>query len=304
MTGALALGATTPAEVVAATGLGAREVAAALRRLESGGLVGTERGRIRLKEEAFKDAARSEAPPPPTEADLATDAETAAVLRAFVPHGRIQSLPVSRAKRRLLLGHLARLFEPGVRYPEREVNGILSGWHDDHAMLRRYLVDEGFLDRKDGVYWRIGGYVDTLPAPPREPVRYTRVAAHGLAIRDGEVLLTRISRGEMKGRWHLPGGGAEFGERPVETLAREVFEETGLTVRIEETLDVEGFLIEHENGDVEHALLVLYRVTPTGGTLGVTEVDGSTEHVEWVPLKAVDPATLTRSAARALELFS
>jgi hypothetical protein len=28
---------------------------------------------------------------------------------------------------------------------------------DDHAALRRHLVDEGFLGREGGVYWRTGG---------------------------------------------------------------------------------------------------------------------------------------------------
>jgi len=35
---------------------------------------------------------------------------------------------------------------------------------DDHAALRRYLVDEGFLSRQAGVYWRSGGTVDVQPA--------------------------------------------------------------------------------------------------------------------------------------------
>jgi hypothetical protein len=164
--GAVALGATTVADVVRATGLDAREVAAALRRLESGGLVTAERGRLHLHHDLFKEAARAEAPPPPTDVELSADAETAAVLRVFAPEGRIVSMPISRAKRRLLLGHIARAFEPGVVHPERDVNSRLHAWHDDHAMLRRHLYDEGFLDRKEGAYWRIGGWVDTDPPEP------------------------------------------------------------------------------------------------------------------------------------------
>jgi hypothetical protein len=33
----------------------------------------------------------------------------------------------------------------------------LQLFHPDFAALRRYLVDEGFLTREDGVYWRSGG---------------------------------------------------------------------------------------------------------------------------------------------------
>jgi hypothetical protein len=31
---------------------------------------------------------------------------------------------------------------------------------NDHASLRRFLVDEGFLSRRGGQYWRTGGPVD------------------------------------------------------------------------------------------------------------------------------------------------
>ncbi len=46
-----------------------------------------------------------------------------------------------------------------MRYAEREVNAIIQRRHDDAATLRRYLVDEGLLDRAAGEYWRIGGTV-------------------------------------------------------------------------------------------------------------------------------------------------
>jgi hypothetical protein len=44
-----------------------------------------------------------------------------------------------------------------LRYAERDVSLALQLWHPDYAALRRYLVDEGFLTRADGVYWRTGG---------------------------------------------------------------------------------------------------------------------------------------------------
>lgn len=82
-------------------------------------------------------------------------------LRAFLgDDGRITVMPARRNRRLLLLDHLAQLFEPGQEYDETEVNRRLRDRHDDVAMLRRYLVDEGFLDRRDGRYWRVGGSVD------------------------------------------------------------------------------------------------------------------------------------------------
>jgi hypothetical protein len=84
------------------------------------------------------------------------------VLQPFVRDGRLVAIPAKQSKRRLVLDLLAQEFEPGVRYPEPEVNRRLRPWHPDVASLRRYLVDEGFLDRTGGCgeYWRSGGSFD------------------------------------------------------------------------------------------------------------------------------------------------
>lgn len=83
------------------------------------------------------------------------------VLARFVRDGRLVVVPTKRSKLLVVLDHLAQEFEPGVRYPEPQVVEVLSGYHEDHALLRRSLVDEGFLTREGGVYWRSGGSVDT-----------------------------------------------------------------------------------------------------------------------------------------------
>jgi hypothetical protein len=82
----------------------------------------------------------------------------------FVHAGRIIAIPARPGPRRLLLDCVAQAFEPGLRYPEAVVDDVLRVLCDDHAVLRRYLVDEGFLSRQAGVYWRSGGTVDLGPA--------------------------------------------------------------------------------------------------------------------------------------------
>jgi hypothetical protein len=82
------------------------------------------------------------------------------VLGRFVRDGRVVTMPARREKRLVVLDHVAQRFEPGRRYPEHEVNAVLAEVHDDYAALRRYLVDEGFLSRERGIYWRSGGTVD------------------------------------------------------------------------------------------------------------------------------------------------
>jgi hypothetical protein len=70
---------------------------------------------------------------------------------------RLISIPAAHGKRRAVLEWLAQRFEPGLVYPEREVNARLAEAHPDVAALRRYLVDDGLLDRRQGKYWRTGG---------------------------------------------------------------------------------------------------------------------------------------------------
>jgi len=84
-------------------------------------------------------------------------------LRVFLANGRIETLPAKRSRRLLLLDQIAQAFEPGVHYPEQRVSLFLGELHPDYAALRRYLVDEKFLDRSGGEYWRSGGTVRASP---------------------------------------------------------------------------------------------------------------------------------------------
>ena len=93
-------------------------------------------------------AAADAGPPPDPTGDAPPDA--AKVLRTFFRGGRLTSIPTSHAKRLVILDRLAQELEPGVRYTERQVNARLRPFHDDVAALRRYLVDDGFLDREAG----------------------------------------------------------------------------------------------------------------------------------------------------------
>ena len=82
------------------------------------------------------------------------------VVGRFIENGRLVIVPSKRGKLLLVLDHVAQDFELGHTYPEAEVDDILLRYHDDHAALRRHLVDEGFLSREAGVYWRSGGTIE------------------------------------------------------------------------------------------------------------------------------------------------
>jgi hypothetical protein len=160
---ALVLGAVDSDAVMQASSLNLARVARALARLEDAGLVerGSD-GTLVLLEQAFAAAARaasaSRAEPAQAAPAGPTD-EATLVLSRFIRDGRLTSIPSSRTKRLVVLELLAQEFEPGRRYSESMVNLILGRWHPDTAALRRYLVDEGYLDRAAGEYWRAGGPV-------------------------------------------------------------------------------------------------------------------------------------------------
>ena len=157
---ALALGAGTIEEVSRASGLPLKDVALAARRLARAGLVGRDGHALELHAARFGEAARAAAQAAPSPDPLSDDPAEDAVLSAFVRDGRLVSIPAQRSKRRVVLEHLVRVFDVGVRYPEREVNALLAVWHPDVAALRRHLVDEGLLSREAGLYWRTGGRVE------------------------------------------------------------------------------------------------------------------------------------------------
>lgn len=162
---AVVLGAGSVEEVVEASGLDRRAAVTALERLAGRGVVATDAVDQRLcaVPERFKSAVRVAAEEQRARRKDAFDdlpRDTAAVLRNFVRDGQLVQIPATRAKRLVVLDWLAGQFEIGQTYPETRVNQLLGLVHDDVAALRRYLVDEGFLERREGFYWRAGGSVD------------------------------------------------------------------------------------------------------------------------------------------------
>lgn len=83
-----------------------------------------------------------------------TTSDADRVLRTFFDdQGRLRSIPAPRAKRAVVLEHLADQLEAGRTYKERELNAVLRRFHDDVATLRRELVGAKLVVRTtDGVY--------------------------------------------------------------------------------------------------------------------------------------------------------
>jgi hypothetical protein len=122
-------------------------------------VVSADDGSLQVAGDAFQRAARTALARPPRTEHAGEPDDRRKVLDAFVQEGVITTVPATRSKRLIVLDWLAQDFEPGVHYTERQINEVLGRRHADTATLRRYLVDEGLLDRDAGEYWRAGGTV-------------------------------------------------------------------------------------------------------------------------------------------------
>ena len=87
--------------------------------------------------------------------------ERARVVATFIKDGRLLSLPAQYKKRRYIMEEIARSFEWGRLYDEKEVNAIMRAFNDDYASLRREMIDQRIMMRENGRYWLVR---------PHEPV--------------------------------------------------------------------------------------------------------------------------------------
>jgi len=89
--------------------------------------------------------------------DVDADAYDNKVVKDYIrKDGSLKTIPAQRKKLEAVLRHVVKAFKVGKRYSEKQVNEILSGYHEDTASLRRELVGFGLMKREGGggEYWR------------------------------------------------------------------------------------------------------------------------------------------------------
>ncbi len=86
-----------------------------------------------------------------------TEEEALQMVRKYVDQtGKIIAFPNKQKAKWIILRHIIKEhFEIGITYEESEINHILMNVIDDYVMVRRYLIEYGFLKRTpDGrAYW-------------------------------------------------------------------------------------------------------------------------------------------------------
>ncbi|MFG2210507.1 NUDIX domain-containing protein [Streptomyces sp. NPDC048638] len=130
-----------------------------------------------------------------------------------------------------------------------------------------------------------------------------RNSAKAVVLHTGRVLLQRATW-EGQDCFFLPGGGQEPGEDLEATVCREVFDETGVTVRVVRLLWVREYIgANHENAATEadtHRVEMIFECVPVGepGPLGGHDEDEVQTELEWAELGKVPGLNLLPHALR------
>lgn len=124
---------------------------------------------------------------------------------------------------------------------------------------------------------------------PNQPI----VGVGAVIICDGKILLEKRKGEPGRGKWTIPGGLVELGERAERTVIREVREETNLKVEEPELIDVVNNITINGNGEIKyHFVIVDYFVKLEGGTLKAAD---DAEELRWVGFDEVESYDLTKS---------
>ncbi len=146
-------------QIAIAAGVRPADIARHLKLLHDSGLVDEvpddQPPHFRLDLDALRRISRAAfATPRSSSPETDGDAFDQKVLRDFVKDDRLTSIPATHKKKLVILRWLTTLVPEDVRLSEREISTFLKQYHPDFATLRRELVDNGFLQRDRGFYWR------------------------------------------------------------------------------------------------------------------------------------------------------
>jgi ADP-ribose pyrophosphatase YjhB (NUDIX family) len=122
---------------------------------------------------------------------------------------------------------------------------------------------------------------------PREYPEYAVAAVGAVLIRDGRVLLVRRGYPPAVGKWSLPGGVIEAGERLADAAARELEEETGLRAKPLGVIWVLNNVVLDQVGRVRYHYLIVDILFDGGTVEGVPRAGGDALDVSWVDLEEV-----------------
>jgi 8-oxo-dGTP diphosphatase len=120
-----------------------------------------------------------------------------------------------------------------------------------------------------------------------------------VVLKDESVLLIRRGRPPRVGEWSLPGGAQRVGESVRETAAREVLEETGVSIQEPQFLEVIDSITRDDAGEVRfHYTLVDFWAEWASG---VPEGADDAQHAEWVAFERIPELALWSKTVEVIE---
>ncbi len=123
-----------------------------------------------------------------------------------------------------------------------------------------------------------------------------RIGASVLCLKEDKVLLIKRGKAPYAGRWSLPGGSVEEGETPAAAAKRELFEETGLDIRISnQEIDTVDIVSRDEDGN-EVSRFIIHVFAAQADTGSVAAGDDASD-VLWVLPDALDTLQMTPGTA-------
>lgn len=138
-----------------------------------------------------------------------------------------------------------------------------------------------------------------MTGPRRKYPDTPLVGVGTVTVKNGKILLVRRAFDPGAGRWSIPGGLVEVGERLSEAAVRETEEETGIKVEVLELINVFDMIDHDVDGKtMYHYVLVDFLSKPVGGKECAS--DEVTE-MKWVTFEEAKAMDLTKTARKALE---
>lgn len=114
-----------------------------------------------------------------------------------------------------------------------------------------------------------------------------KVAVIALVIHQGSILLVQRGVDPAKGRWALPGGYMDAGEMPANALQRELAEEVGLAVDVQDLIQIYPM----NNGEGRRVGIVLAFTATPADDLAIVRVGDDVADAGWFAPDAI-PADL------------
>ncbi|MFJ4014522.1 NUDIX hydrolase [Streptomyces sp. NPDC090026] len=116
---------------------------------------------------------------------------------------------------------------------------------------------------------------------PKAPKANSVVPSVTVVVRDdhGRLLLIHKTDNDL---WALPGGGHDIGERIGDTAVREVEEETGIRVEVDNIVGLytdPDHVLAYDDGEVRQQFSICFRAHPVGGAL---QTSRESKEVRWV----------------------